>query len=55
MHDVDDRRRKARLCRRLASIPTEGGHVANRAQEVLAARLDREGVGPAGVEGGSVE
>jgi hypothetical protein len=44
MRDADERRRKARLYRRLASVPTEGGHVANRALEILAARLEAEDV-----------
>jgi hypothetical protein len=44
MRDADDRRRKAQLYRRLASIPTEGGHAADRALQVLAAKLEREGI-----------
>jgi hypothetical protein len=51
MPDADDRRRKARLFRRVASIPTEGGHVADRALEVLAEQLEAEGGGAANTEG----
>jgi hypothetical protein len=46
MPDADDRRWKARLFRRVASIPTEGGHVADRAVEVLAEQLECEAAEP---------
>jgi hypothetical protein len=50
MRDADDPRRKAQLYRQLASIPTEGGHAADRALQVLAAKLEREGIkDPTGV------
>ena len=32
----------AELCRRLASIPTSGGHRADRVLRALAGKLDRE-------------
>jgi hypothetical protein len=54
MHDANaDRRRQAKLYRRLATIPTEGGHQADRALLRLADRLERvankleEGTNPA--------
>ena len=42
MTEPTDLRAKARLCRRLASIPTTGGARADHALLILAERLDRQ-------------
>ena len=44
MPEVTQLRKKAELCRRLASIPTSGGHLADRALLPLAEKLDREAI-----------
>jgi hypothetical protein len=42
MQQTTDPRQLADLCRRLANVPTSGGHRADRVLEALAAKLDRE-------------
>jgi len=42
MPNPADPRQIAELCRRLASIPTSGGHRADRALHVLAGKIERE-------------
>jgi hypothetical protein len=42
MQQATDPRQLAELCRRLANIPTSGGHRADRVLEALASKLDRE-------------
>jgi hypothetical protein len=45
MHDASaDRRRQAELYRRLARIPTEGGHSTNRLLLVMAAHLENKAI-----------
>jgi hypothetical protein len=41
-NDVDDKKQLADFYRRLASMPTEGGHRADRALIMLAERLDQD-------------
>ena len=43
-----DREQLADLCRRLASIPTEGGHCADRELLKLVEKLEREAGAPDG-------
>ena len=42
MPNPADPRQIAELCRRLASIPTSGGHRADRALHVLAGKIEHE-------------
>jgi hypothetical protein len=42
MQQAIDPRQIAKLCRRLANIPTSGGHRADRVLQALADKLDRE-------------
>jgi hypothetical protein len=42
MQQTSDPRQLAELCRRLASVPTSGGHRADRVLFALADKLDRE-------------
>jgi hypothetical protein len=42
MQQATDPRKLAELCRRLANVPTSGGHRADRVLHALAAKLDRE-------------
>jgi hypothetical protein len=44
MQQATDPRQLAELCRRLANVPTSGGHRADRVLYTLAAKLDREAV-----------
>jgi hypothetical protein len=48
MTTAKDREQLADLCRRLASIPTEGGHCADRELLKLAEKLEREAGAPDG-------
>jgi hypothetical protein len=45
MHEVIELRRMANLYRRVAKIPTSGGHRADRILLALAERLDRDAEG----------
>jgi hypothetical protein len=47
MKSADDRRKLADLCRKVASIPTKGGHRADRVLLQLAAELELETAPPA--------
>ena len=42
MDRANDLRRLANLCKRMAEVPTSGGHRADRRLLTLADRLDRE-------------
>jgi hypothetical protein len=42
MQQATDPRQIAKLCRRLANIPTSGGHRADRVLQALADKLDHE-------------
>ena len=42
MNRASDLRRLADLCKRMAEVPTSGGHRADRRLLTLAERLDRE-------------
>lgn len=42
MPEATDPRQLAELCRRLANVPTSGGHRADRVLVALADKLDRE-------------
>lgn len=42
MNKVTDLRRMADLCKRMAAVPTSGGHCADRQLLTLADQLDRE-------------
>jgi hypothetical protein len=42
MQQATDPRQLAELCRRLANVPTSGGHRADRVLHALAAKLDHE-------------
>jgi len=42
MPQATDPGQLAKLCRRLANIPTSGGHRADRVLQALADKLDRE-------------
>jgi len=42
MKNFQDRKQLANLCRKLASVPTEGGHQADRVLLTLAEELELE-------------
>jgi hypothetical protein len=54
MNKATDLRRMADLCRRMAAVPTSGGHCADRQLLLRADKLDREAVRVGGAKQATV-